>query len=106
MFRLPNSLKIFLLMIACLAPQKIWAEQVDTASITKILGTENLLHPDVMDDEVRKKLLDSLANSETILLDPNNRDWKASSPKWKPIYDRIHADLEQEMPSIVAKLTA
>ncbi len=38
MFRLPNPLKIFLLMIACLAPQKIWAEQVDTASITKILG--------------------------------------------------------------------
>lgn len=102
MVRLPNPLKILLLMIACLAPQKILAEQVDTASIRKILGTENLPHPDPMDDETSKKQLDSIANYETTRLAPGNQNWNVSSLKWKPVYDRIRADLESELLTSIA----
>ena len=106
MLRLP-PLKILLLIIACLAPQKIWPEQVDTASIRKILVRENRPHPDPenlphsdpMDDEISKKVLDRIADSETMRLGQNNENWNVSSPKWKPVYDRVHADLESELPN-------
>lgn len=78
--------------------------QVDTALIQRILG-EELSHPREIDDEKSKKLLDAMSNSATKLLDQNNKDWNASSPKWKAVYDRVHADLELEMPSIRANVS-
>lgn len=106
MLRFPNPLKVLLLMIACLLAQKIWAKQVDTASINKILGTENLPHPDPMDDATTKRVLDTTANSETRNLDPFNQNWNASSPEWKPVFDHIRADLESELPNSIAALQA
>lgn len=93
-------------MIVCLAPQKIRAEQVDTASINKILETEILPPPYPMDNETTKKRLDSIANSETRNLDQNNKNWNVSSPKWKPVFDRIRADLEWELPNFITALQA
>ena len=89
-----------LIMALLLVPQTSWA-QVDTALVAKILGGEELFHPE-MDDEKSKKLLDNMTNSATKLLDQNNKDWNAASPKWKAIYDRVHADLGSEMPTIRA----
>jgi TonB family protein len=99
MFRLSNLLAMLLFLVACLAPQRIRAEQVDTALIRKILGTENLPHTDQMDDETSREMLDRIANYETRNLDPGNREWTVSSSKWKAVYDRIHADLESELPN-------
>jgi len=57
-----------------------------------------------MDDATSKKLLDVMSNSATKLVDQDNKDWNASSPRWKTVYDRVHADLESEMPSILAAI--
>jgi len=98
-FRSTLSLILALLFV----PHTSWAE-VDTAVVAKILGEELSRVPDI-DDEKSKQMLNSLSNSATKLLDQNNKDWNPSSPKWKAIYDRVHADLESEMPSIRAAVT-
>ena len=95
-FRSTLSLILALLFV----PHTSWAE-VDTAVVAKILGEELSLSPEI-DDEKSKKMLDTMSNSAAKLLDQNNKDWNASSPKWKTVYDRVHADLESEMPSILA----
>ena len=101
MLSAPHSRRTLLLILALLlVPHTSWA-QVDTALVAKILG-EELSRPPEIDDEKSKRMLDSLSNSATKLLDQNNKDWNAASPKWKAIYDRVHADLGSEMPTIRA----
>jgi hypothetical protein len=92
-----------LIMALLLVPHTSWA-QVDTAVVAKILGGEELSRPPEMDDAANKKMLDIISSSATKLLDQDNKDWNASSPRWKTVYDRVHADLEPEMPSILAAI--
>jgi hypothetical protein len=76
------------------------AVKIDPVSIDRILGNENLPHPDELDADKYNKILDQIANSETNLLDTNNKEWNSSNPKWKPIFDRIRTDLESVIPPI------
>jgi hypothetical protein len=97
---LPPYLIIFLFVIApCIA-----RAEADTASVAKILAGDERFGTAHMDDQEIEKLLDTVAGSETKRLDQNNSDWNASSPEWKPVYDRIRADLESEKPSIIAAM--
>jgi len=99
MLRTPHSGIALALSVAFLSAPHTSRAQVDTALIPRILGDE-LSHPFEIDEEKSKKMLDSMSNSATKRLDQNNQAWNASAPKWKAVYDRVHADLELEMPSI------
>jgi len=102
MIRTAGLLTLYLIILVLLtAPHTAWAG-VDTTLVAKILGGEELSYPTEMGDENSKRLLDTMANAATKLLDQTNKDWNASSPQWKTIYGRVHADIDSEMPSIVA----
>jgi hypothetical protein len=104
MLRAPHSGKTLSLIVALLFVPHISRAQVDTAVVAKILGGEELSRPHEMDDATSNKLLDVMSNSATKLLGQDNKDWNASSPRWKTVYDRVHSDLESEMPSILADI--
>jgi hypothetical protein len=103
MHRAPRFEIVLSLIAAVLSvPHASWS-QVDAAVIPKLLG-DQLSHPADLDDAKSKKLLDVISNAATKSLDQNNKDWNASSPKWQVVYDRVHADLESEMPTIREEL--
>jgi len=78
------------MVLPCAAPlQESWSDQIDPASIARILGTESSPHADAQDRDTNTKMLDGIAKLHTRLLDQGNPDWNASHPKWKLIFDHI-----------------
>jgi hypothetical protein len=99
--------KISLLVLPCLfAVQGSWGDQVDAASIARILGKDALHRLDASESGNLEKLLEGLAATETKLLDRANKDWNASNPKWKAVFDRVHSDIEADAPQIIAAIKA
>jgi hypothetical protein len=94
-------------VLLCAAPlQESWSDQIDPASIARILGTESSPHADAQDRDTNTKMLDGIAKLHTRLLDQGNPDWNASHPKWKLIFDHIRDDFEADMPAIITATKA
>ena len=97
-----NRLKFYtgLLMLAAFAVPAAfapaWADPVDPASIAVLLGEKEPAAAPA--DPGNKRLIQGLANVATKSLDANNQDWTPSNPKWKTVYDHVHADFVKEMP--------
>ncbi len=96
---LPMSLAI----AACLLPfQASYGEPVDPAAIARLLGKESLPQTAELDADASRKMLDALASLATRQIDPGNRDWNPTSPKWKPVFDRVRGDFAAQLPAILA----
>ena len=93
---------LFLILVGVSFPQKSWGDQVDPVLIGRILGAESLTRADAA---TTKKQLDGIANSQTKLLDMDNKYWNVANPKWKVVYDRVRADLEADSPEILTAMT-
>ncbi len=72
--------------------------KIAPALIDRLLTPGNLPQINEMDAAGYKKLLDKIADSETSLLDKNNKNWNSSNSNWGFIFDRVHGDLESGMP--------
>ena len=98
-------MRILLLMLSCLwAAQSSWGDQLDARSIARILGPDTLHRSDAAESGNVEKLLQGLAATETKLLDRTNRDWNASNPKWRLVFDRVHSDIEADAPEVIAAI--
>ena len=87
-------------LISNTAPPKSWSHDVDVAAIERILGDDALVSPSAPNPDQDKKMVDLLASSETKLLGQGDASWTPANPRWQPVFERVHADFEMEMPGI------
>ncbi len=109
---------VFLLFLSCLLvslPKQSWGDTTDIASVEQMLKADKgaafsfsyFMHLSPPPDT---GTLDMLAGVFTKILCPNNGvcpdsgKWSPENPKWKPVYDRVRADFEAEMPTITAAI--
>jgi hypothetical protein len=48
------------------------------------------------------KLLDEIASSATRQLGQGNSVWNKSSPKWRAVFNRVRADIEEDKPAVTS----
>lgn len=95
----PDLLPLAILFSLLFPAQAAWCAQADSAKVDLILH-------DLGADSTSAKggapayehVVDAVATGETQHLGAGENNWNAENPKWKPIYDRIHADLERDLP--------
>ncbi|MGO8918047.1 MAG: hypothetical protein ACLQJR_19275 [Stellaceae bacterium] len=107
-----DKIKLGLRLIALLmsgwllVPSETWGDQIDPTVVARILGQENPPRSDPQAATTTEKMADYLANIETKQLGQNDRDWNASNPKWKSVFDHVRSDLQTDLPAAMAAARA
>jgi hypothetical protein len=90
--------------------QSAWCAQVDSEKIDLILHTSIISktgpHGLSTEGVVYQGLLGVVATIQTRRLGMGDKNWDEKNPKWKPIRDRIRADLEKDLPTLPAAAAA
>jgi hypothetical protein len=108
-FLLIGSMVIYGLLVLA---QTAWCGQVDSEKIDLILRDTAISKTDLFGSITQgvvdtqgvsdQRLLGVLATVQTRQLGAGVKDWNEKNPKWKPIYDHIRADLENDLPALPA----
>jgi len=86
--------------------QTAWCGQVDSEKIDLILRDLVIDKTNPYGSTTQGVMYDGLpgamAIAQTRQLGAGVRDWNAENPKWKPVYDHIRTDLENDLPTLPA----